>query len=456
MRWWQTQRTNLALCVVALGLVAVTVWDRGHISTDEAKDRQHQLLAAWRVDDIGRIDIRYRDRDLRLEAARDEDGMRSWTLREGEQNRDVDEQAVHAYLQTLEYAAPVRMVSETARAKLGLTEPRLTITVHMASLRYTLRVGGEAPSPAGGAYVEVEDKRGRKRYVIDAQLWSDLSDGLAQLRSKRLVSYLSTEVGRFEMVGPAANWTLERGGWGGRTAGAFMLKRPQHADVRVSRRALDGWLTELGSSDVEHFVPLPDKAVAGAQQLTLVPLDKARAVAQLSLGGECPGGGALLWRRKPLPAAGCIDRALARRLIIRADALVDDYVLGSAEGDITELSLDELGGDSADIDVARKDQGWHMRKPHQGPVASEPMTRWLKQLIAAKGVPVTAAEGSDLAALGLAPARARLRIIALPERGVAQADQRVEQLDVGQPRDGFVYVKRHDDGALLKLAEDVG
>ncbi len=446
--------TTIALCVGAILLTALLLWDQDQVTTDEAADRKYQLFEAWRVDELAKVTITAGDRELRLTSSLDDDGSRNWSLEEGGTAVDVDEQAVGQYLVSLEFAAFERRIQGMDRQVLGLIAPRLVVQVEMGKLSYTLRLGKDAPSPPGAVYAELEGgSRGSQTYVVTKELHEALDVPAGALRSRNLVPYLSIELQSFELKGPQVSFTLARGGWGGRTAGAFLLTAAAPiGKVRASRRELDGWLRVLGGLEVDRFTELPAADDPAAHELVLTPLDQSKPTGRLVIGGRCEGGGTRIVRRQPRPAAGCLTDQVAESMLIPPEQLVDHRVVGTAGGDIVEL---EFSGEGITVDLARAQKGWHMRKPDDQPVGKGTMKPLVEGLGTAEGKLLPPAEVTDLGALGLAEPRAQVRILGLPERATtATATERSERIDVGTARDGVVHVRRLDDGAVLAITAD--
>ena len=452
--------TTIALCVGAVLLVALLLWDRDRVTTDEAADRKYQLFDAWRGDEIAEVTITLRDRELgdremRLTSSADDDGSLSWSLEEGGTVVDVDEQAVGQYLISLEFAAFERRIQGLEREALGLTAPRVMVQLQMGKLSYTLRLGKDAPSPPGAVYAELEGgSRGPQTYVVSKELREALEISPGALRARDLVPYLSIELQSFELKGPEVSWTLSRGGWGGRTAGAFMLTAAAPiGKVRASRREVDGWLRVLGRLEIDRFTDLPPADDPAAHELVQTPLQEGKPIGRLVIGGACEGGGTLIVRRQPRPTAGCVSEQVARSILIPPERLVDHHLVGTAETDIVEL---ELSGGGITVELARTQAGWHMRKPDDLSVDQETMKPLVEGLGTAEGKRLPPAEAVELDKLGLAEPRARVRIIGLPERaGSAAATERSEHLEVGHGMDGIVHVRRLDDGAVFAVDADV-
>lgn len=437
-------KTDVALVLVAAILAVVVIVDRGSITTAEAEERRYMLVDAWRPDDITRLDIAVDGRTMLLNKV---DG--SWNLRQDGEDVTADDQAVGNLLVSLEFASFERTTAGLDVATTGLDQPRMTFIIHMGSLSYALKVGNEAPSPAGAAYVEVSGgRRGKAQYVVRAELVAELAVERGALRSRHLASYLSPQLRSLELTG---HFELVRGTWGGRTAGAFFVTSSAVGKVRANRRALDGWLAVLGHLDAERFVPIPDADAKDAATLVLTPIDGERKAARLMLGGACPDGAkdqVLVVRREPEPVAGCVARKLVEQLLIDGDGLADRYVVGTAEGDITEI---QLSAADVQVEMARSESGWRMRKPTEGPAEREPADKLIAELALVRGRLVAPQDTSDLEALGLTEPQAEITIRGLPERTVDAAKARTERISVGHPRGEHVFVRRHDDDAVIQL-----
>ena len=438
------QKTDVALVVMAIALTIVVLIDRGSVTTAEAEERQYQLIDAWRADDILTVDITMGPRKLALSRTKDAGGSTSlWSLSEDGREVVADEQSVEQLLITLEFAGYQRKVDGLDDATTGFSKPLLSYALSMGKLSYTVVVGKEAPSPPGAHYVRVTGgARGARDYVVHGPIIEELTVERGALRARRLAPYISPALSSIELSG---RFKLTRGGWGGRTAGAFAVSSDEVPRARADRQALDGWLAMLALLDAEKFVPIPDEDPAGALALILTPFEGEPAKIMLSGPSKECGDASIVIRRQPDPMAGCVPSDVVEQLSITASALADRHVVGTAEGDITELIVTS---ESASIEVARKDTGWHMRQPVEGPAQAEPVDKLIKELLSAAGDRVS---DVDRAAMGLDKPRARLQLRGLPERGVDGAKERLEKISVGARKDRTVYVERHDDGVVLAV-----
>jgi hypothetical protein len=438
------RKVDVILVVLAVVLVVAVVVDRGSVTTAEAHERRYQLFDAWRPHDINRVDIVIGDNSMRLDKLPDT----TWALHEDGRDVVADEQAVGSLMVSLEFASFERPIEGLDAATTGLDTPRASYVLGMGPLSYALKIGNEAPSPKGSAYAEVSGgARTTKTYVIRAELIDELLIERGSLRTRRMAPYLSVELKRIELKGKFA---IVRGAWGGRTAGGFSVESDALGRVRADRRSLDGWLAILARLDAEHLVAMPKDDPTNVT-LVLTPIDDKLTPARIMMGGPCPGGGAdetLVVRRQPDPIAGCVPSEVVKNLMFSAERLADNHVVGTAEGDLTEIKLSAV---DVVVEMARKGTGWILRKPTEGPAEAEPTAALIKEMMRASGRRLSADAAADKEALGLATPRATVRLLGLPERGVDGAKERVETISIGTRQGDHVYVERLDDGAIIEL-----
>ncbi len=446
-------RNNLVLLVLAAGLAAWLLWDRGRVSTAEADSRKLQIFDAWRPNDVTAVTLTLDKRTIEL-TRKDENGEASWSMRQDGADIPVDDQAVDDLLLSLEYAGYARRVEAEGAAAMGLEVPRMTVTVTMGKLRYVLRVGGDAASPAGSRYAEVEGgARPKTAYVLKRELVQALEEEPRALRSKRLVPYLSGEVARYEVSGAdgAAGFTLSRGTAGGRATVDMLVEAPGVAKQRASFRTVDGWVTTLAKLDALRFLEADAVPAAAAHpaRLKVVPRDGTRPTAELELGGACPDGRMLVRRKAPDPVSACVDEKLLAGIAVPAALFVDGYALGVPQSDVSEIMLKD---DAVTVDLARRGEGWHLRKPDDSQIDGAIGNALVERLAKVEGEPVAE---RDEEKLGLKAPRAHVRIVGLPDRNAGpDGKENVEELDVGSEQKGEVYVRR-GDGVVLRVGAEV-
>ncbi|MFP6686649.1 MAG: DUF4340 domain-containing protein [Polyangiaceae bacterium] len=450
MSAWRSQRTNVLLIVVALLLVAVVFWDRGRVSTNEANERVHNLLDAWRPDAILGMRAEASGHRYRLEGVRETDGTRSWKFHRDDAEAELDPQGLAGLLTTLEFGTFQRLVTDETKS-LGMENPVLSIELDMPPLRYALRIGGPAPAPAGAYYAEVRGgARGRRRYVIPGKLKTSLETGLAELRSRQVVPYVSSEVSRIDYRSAPSTWRLTRAAWPGRVSAGLLIRQSDET-VRVSRRVAHAWLVALGRLNLLTLLDAPPPQPPAAH-FEFFPRDETRPTAKLAIygRGSCPEGQRVMVRTTPDPACGCVEDKLITQLSLPAGKLRDPYVFGARTGDVIEI---RAAGTSSTLEIARRDRGWIMRKPHSGKADGTAGDEWLKELLAVQGelLPYDATVDRERFGLQSPTVQLSVRSLAHVSQLKGGGRERVERVDVGQVRDGFVHVLRHDDGQLLRI-----
>ncbi len=449
-------KSTIALVALAVILTGVVLWDRDNIGTVEADQRTENIIEVWRPDDLSKIEFTVGTRSLQLVKKRDDEGQLDWVLFEGDKRLDGDPLEMTDLAASLELAMFYRQVEDLDEGQLGLGTPRATYAVHMGKLSYTLRIGGDAPSPKGGAYVQVQGgTRGRVSYVITRPTLEEFLTDPSELLNKRLASLMSPSVQSYKVSSGAGTYELRRGKWGGWTSGAFTLRQDGAPLVRASRYQLDLLFSFIGRIQAKRFVPITSKDPDDPVSIVITPIEPGEPTVRLVVGtradANCREGEAYAIRREPNPLAGCIPANVLEALRVSPAELRDRRVVGTAKGAITELKLEQ--GDTI-VDLARKGGGWHMRRPTEGVAEPEPTDQLVDALIRAEGDRI---ENPDLAALGLDDPRATVTVLGLPERtGDADHNERVEKIAVGAEIDGVIHVRRQDDGAVLALSADVG
>ncbi|MBM4359967.1 MAG: DUF4340 domain-containing protein [Deltaproteobacteria bacterium] len=451
-RAWKRHGVTAALVVAAALLSVVALWDRGRVSTDESTGRKLQIFDAWRTDDITRLTLEGGPRRIELTQHTEQSGERTWKLREGDRDLSVDEQEVDGFLTTLEYASFERQAPALDRKALGLEPPHLVLSIEMGKLRYVLRVGGEAPSPPGARYAEVEGgARPKTLYVLKPSVVTALETEPSELRSKQLSPYVSSDVARYELVGGHGDFTLSRAGSGGRATVDLLVDSQATGKQRASYRTVDAFTTALARLEASTFVEAPANAASTAT-LTVVPRDRGKPKAVLALGGECAGG-KLVRRLEPEPTTACVDARLVDAVLVEPVRFTDTFLLGVPETDVTEI---KLTSDTTTVELARRGEGWHLRKPEDSQIDAAVGNGLLERLARAEGERVADGLLRDDKKLGLAEPRARVRILGLPDRAAGpDAPEHVEELEVGTEAEGFVHVRRKTDGAVLRVPEAV-
>jgi hypothetical protein len=458
---------SIGLVASAAGLALAVLWDRGRPTSSETEARRHNLVKAFRRDEVDEIALERDGETLRIVRRTEPDAAAGdflYHVLRGDPARDevADQVAVDRLVQTFEFASPVRAVEPASdRKAIGLESPRVRATLRMGKLTYRVALGAEAPTPSGAAYASLEGPQSGT-FVMPRDFALDLLRPLDTYRSRTIVPYLSTDLDAIELDGAGGARRFVRGPWGG-----FRLARDGAGGPRVGRAIFDQLLSSFASIRLEKFTSeqaARASLAAATERVTirLRPSDPSRPAARLELGGECtepsaPGetdagaradaGGTssllAVLRTEPTPAAGCAPSSVMVSLRIAAEAFADRRLLASNADEAEELVVNK--GDRA-LELARQGDGWHMRRPEDRYVPAREARGLVEGLLRAEGEILAA---PDLGALGLVPPRSTL-LVRRPASG--EQDRPEESVQVGEPGpDGSVAVRRAQDGVVLSL-----
>lgn len=448
---WRKHATTIGLTVLALvGAVVIVKVERGSVTTEEAEARRRNLLEAWRDEAITELSVTARGKTARLSRGEpDADGERPWSVEISGQRFEADAQAVDQYLGSLEFGVFERRVPAESvdRAAFKLGDPRVQIGLAMDGRSHRIAIGGEAPTPPGAAYAEVE---GRGVVVITAQLLSALDVEPDTFRARRIAPYLAADLAALHLDGEGGPRRLERAPFAASRGQAFRFDGSgSHGHARVGQSALEKLLFAVGSLDADLFLS-EDQAgrlPPGRVTLTLLPTDASKPRAVLDIGAPCPEKPDLVavLRRAPSPLAACAPKSIMDALTMPADALADRKLIAAPIDTITEIKLTS-GADS--LELARKGTKWHLRAPTDRDVDAAIGRDFLESVLALEATSFAPPSAPPIAA-----PRARVRLISTVETLLPDAGDgdRIEELEIGPESGGVVLIRRSEDGSLLEL-----
>ena len=430
--------TSIALVLAALGAVAYAYLDRDHVTESEKTQRASNVFSAWRREELSRIAIDHDGEHIVLERTKDDAGDPEWRMRAPYPSEKANQEAIDKLTSVLEFASVVRKVdASTPATATKLDAPRAHGEIAMGALAYRFALGGDAPTPAGAAYLRVDDLG---TVVVTRDVATALLQTSDAYRSRAVVPYLSIELARLEVKSDA---------------GAVVITRVDDVSftlasgLRASRSKLDTVWSALAEMRAEAFVSdaVAEPLVATPRvTITMTPKDATRAAGVLRVGGACPGNDAdvVVTRDAPTKLAACAPKAIVDGLATSDAALVDARLFAAHDDEIAELRIERLPahGPSAAIELARKESAWREKAPVERDLSGEDAEA-ASALVAA----IARTEGIDpRKSDGPFDAKARVTI--------HRADNDVtEVIDVGAPdANGDVVVRRAFDGARLHVA----
>jgi hypothetical protein len=455
--------------VVAGGWV---LFDRDKPTTGEQSARAGLLLRVWRQDDVTRITIVRGSETIEL-------------VREGERWSLTSPRAVPADLlsvtQLLNVLGGARaeravgVANEKDRATFGLTNPRATVDVAMKGVAIHLVLGADVTAESDGgapdAYVEVAsygDEKGGV-FVVAADVWRAIDRGADAYRDPSLlgsrVSFDFTKVAVHTHDGggvtldrsPHATWRVSSG-------------TPQ-SPVRADIDKVDALFQTFAGLKASPFVPdtTPvDASQGGTIDITL----GGEPPLAVTYGGACPGveKSVVVQLKAQQTSTGCVPRVTLEALGLGADKYVDAHLFALQFGtettkisEIEAVKIEQAG--KVILDVERRGDGLHMRAPDEEQVTHDATDHWLARLAAMQGVVLAPASLPSMDALGLATPQTKVtlrRRVDPITLGTADAgpDDWEQVIEIGAPVDDtsstpprkVVYVRRLDDGAIVRLA----
>jgi hypothetical protein len=426
----------IALIVLAASAAAYAfLVDRAAISDGEREARKRDVLPSFRVDEVRRMELTHGAEVLVLE--RGPDAGATWMMTSPRHER-ADPAVVDVLTRELEMATRVRDVPPAEAS--GLDAPRVRGRITVGAIEYTFVLGGDAPRPAGAAYMRVD---GEGTFVAGRSLCVQLLRGADAYRDRTLVRYGVGEVARIDLRDSTRSLTLERKG------GTFRIG--DAGGLRASRTSVDRLFGALAEMRAESFLDdaLADVATAKpALTLVVQPRDVSRPKITVLIGDRCPGDAErfAVVRTEPERMSGCVaknpgllqgeledDHTDRRPFFVRAD-------------EMEELRLESLSGDGPRVDIARRGAGWRERAPEDRDLIGEEVD----------SANALAGALSNAAAVEVRPGAGQPFVARWRVTAVRTGTETTEVVDLASPgSDGTTLAERADDTAILRLSRPV-
>ncbi len=442
--------STIAILVATLGLGAYLYFDHAP-TTQEQAARRNSLLPVFRGDDVSEIRIVTDGHAARVfHGARNDAGQRPWQVEIDGAKYPAEEMVVDQLLGSLRDGVAERRVANISpeeRATYGVDAPHETIDLDMGEEHAHLRFGGPAPARPGSVWVEVE---GHGAAIISPQLAAALTIMPDELRRRALVSWEASDLDALTLEGAGGPRRLVRAPWRVPRGGAFRFDgSTPEGTARVSEVALDQLWEALGQLKVDAFLTEAEAANAPAPEVTVTLAPHGAPRVSIAVGGACPGhpDDTTAVRREagaPL-VAGCVPRGVIPALSVPAANLVDRHLVGARADEVIDVKLEE-GGHA--ITLARSGAHWHEQTPVDRAVEPDVGRAFLDRLLEVQASSLAPAAGADLAALGLSPPRATVRVASTLGDG---RGERIELVEVSAEHDGTVHARRVEDGVVATL-----
>jgi hypothetical protein len=436
----------VVLSTLALGFGGYVLYDSDSLTTKEVDERKNQLMPAWRLDDVSKLEVSFDDVSYTLSRAEGEQPSRPWSMSHNGQTLPAEEQTVDKLLTVFQFARVIRKLEGAAidREKLGLNAPSATFSFAMGKLNYKVKLGASAG--ADGVYAEVE---GSGVYVIPSATALAMKVQPAELRSRAFVPYFSVDLSELHLEGEGGKRKFERAPWNGGRGSGFRFAKDSEGrpGSRVDGGRLDQVLVSLGKMQAETFLDEATAKTASAPRVTITMVPKQGEPGILKVGGACPGkpGLMVVVREKPTWLTACVPEGILDPLLREAAEFEDDGVIGAVVDEVIELSI--VRGDKT-LEMARLGTGFKVRKPTEMDIEAEVGNELLRDIQNARGK-LVAADTPLAEPITIVKVRS-----GASERSTASPD-RLEELEVGAVVDQQVIVLRKEDGQKVALEASV-
>lgn len=436
MKLGRAEIASLLLGAVALASVGAVFATRERPTTTEQAERSQNLLAIWHEDEIARLEFESGGERATLERQGEDFVLRS------PKEEPVDGAAVDRLIEGLGFATALRRLDGGDRAALGLAKPHATWNVRMGAHTFRIELGGDAPSPAGAAYVAVASDGGAATFaVVGRETAALLHTRPGDLRLRSLVTLGVREVAEIVLDRPNGALRLVRG-----SGNAFRLDGAE----RANRDALEPLLAAFGGLSATRFLDLKTAEIARGTarplRVTLVPRTGS-ARTELELGGTCPDypDEAMVIVRQPELRAACVHAAAITPFSLEKNYLADKVTFSARPDEVEALAITR--GDRRLV-LTRSGTQFLLREPSEATVDIDAGNQRLKALLRAPGELVP---NPNLAELGLTPPMGRVVLTVVGDDDKATE----ETLEIGRAAaDGTLPVRRVEDGAVLLLARE--
>ncbi|HEY2515193.1 MAG TPA: DUF4340 domain-containing protein, partial [Polyangiaceae bacterium] len=428
---WRSHATSIVLTLLAGAALVYAYADRGSITEGEKKTRAGNVFPAWRREDVTRLVIEHGSERIVLERSKDDAGEPEWWMR-SPRDEKANSEGADKLSSAMEFAGVARKVDLHAGA-LGLESPRARGEVAMGGVSYRFALGGEAPTPPGAGYLQVE---GQGPVVVSRDFVQTLLQGPEVYRSRKVVPYLSIALARLEREGGGGPLSLTR-------ADDVSFKFTG-SGLRASRPKLDTLWGALADARAEVFLTdaVADPLVASPKvTLTMTPTGGA-APGILRVGGACPGNedDVVLVRDAPSRLSTCAPKGILPGLEVAEVDLIDTRLFAAHDDEVTEVRIESVPPGRA-LELARKDGAWREKAPEERDLAGEDAEQ-------------ATALVTGLAQLeGAHPKRSDAPIEAVARVTLRRAgDDVAEVVELGAPdAKGGAVVRRAFDGARLEV-----
>lgn len=447
---------NGLLVLLALASSATVLLTRESVTTSERMARERNVFRSWRPDDLLRLEITF-DSDkpgselvlTRIEGSGD---PHDFALGDADP-RKADPSAVSELLAALEYAVWVRRLEPEAvdREAMGLDAPVLDARIVFRGFEYRLRIGGQAAAPEGARYAELSGTGAPDPGVglLAREVVEQLRVDVRAFLGRQLLPYARSEVARVELRGAGGERTLVRDERGWRLGG------PE--GPRADAEAVNDLFFQMARVSAARYLEAEEarRALEASPSVEVTQVPRSGSPTRVRLGAPCPGDAqSIVALRETDPElAGCVPATVFPSLTTSATDLVDRTPFPFRADEVDHVTMTE-GADV--LELVRSGSRFDLLKPRARELELDAGNEFVQALVSARGELVTpnlgapGQQANQPSPSDLDAPRGTVTVRGLVDGGDDAVDLTVSY---GRPDErGRVWVKRHDDGAVLLVS----
>jgi len=449
MRLSSGMLVSLGIVVLAGASTIAVITTRDAVSTKDSAGREQSLLAAFRSEDVTRLELLAAGPQVTVERSGTAEGSANFQLIEPVKET-ADPATVDKFLSALGSARALRPVEPGPSPEaLGLAKPALRVRVQTRKRSYQLALGGKAPTPEGARYVQVGvDQEPAQVVVVAKAVADDLAVELDAFRLRSLAAVNEADVTRIGITSPELRISLQR------STGTNFLIAEQQSKILVNRETLKTLFFQLSRLTASVFLSESEAeaALGPARAHFELELKDAKNSLRFEVGGACPGDPSQLVvvRRAPDVQRACAPRELEATLRLEPSDFIDRRAFSLHADEVEEL---DISGGAAKFALVRKGSGFVLHASSETQVELEAGNQRITQLLEAEGERVPFEPGK-LNALGLDPAPTS---VTLRSSAARDADVTTQVVRVGKRDEaGNLLVYREQDGVVLRIPRELG
>ncbi len=435
---------NAGILALALASMVAVVVTHSGMTTGEKEAQGQDLLPAFHADDVKGLDLEGAGQKLSLERTAGQDGGSAAFALVSPVKEPADDTAVNKFLSALSNAHALRPVaSGPPLSTFGLDQPRLRIALKTDKRTYRVLVGGNAPTPEGACYVQVDSADGAPQIVVvDKSAAQDFAVDLDAFRQRSIVSLSQPDVTRITIAGPKLNITLKRS-----TGTSFLIEG--EPKLLADRETVSSLFFQLSRLTANRFLSAAEAEPALGAEAAHFELETkdSKELVRFDAGGTCPGDPTQLVvvRRSPGTQSACAPRELEATLGRSVEDFLDRHPFSLHADEVEEL---DISGKNKFI-LLRKGNAFVLHAGSETPVELEAGNQRIASLL---GVSAERVVGQKPSELGLEPAQntVTLRSSAARDADVVQQVVRVGNTDSA----GNLWLYREQDGVVLRAARE--